>query len=111
MEHIQTRSDEEARVRLLETAKTMVLRGDNKFTVGSVCAEAGVDRDAFHEHFSGRTALMAAVMQDQRFAQAPAEAGSSEIAAKAEPASVVAAPDAWLERRLRVFERALNALE
>ena len=41
----------------------MVLRGDNKFSIAALCAEAGVERAAFRAHFSGKTALMAALMQ------------------------------------------------
>jgi localization factor PodJL len=117
----------------------MVLRGDSKFSVTSLCAEAGVERIQFRIYFSGKTALMAALMarpasaadpvaQLQPEAAAPivsqpisepvVEAPASESQAlqpvsKAEKTSEpgVSTPDAWLERRLRVFERALNALE
>jgi len=119
----------------------MVLRGDSKFSVTSLCAEAGVDRAAFRANFSGKTALMAALMAqsapvaDARMAvpsvaqpvpepmpqsvsepvvAAPAAVSTvSEPVSKAEQTSEpgVPTPDAWLERRLRVFERALNALE
>jgi putative membrane protein len=57
-----------------------------------LCAEAGVTRDVFRAHFGGKAALLAALMTPE-----PAE-------------PVVAAPDAWLERRLRVFERAMQEL-
>ena len=108
--------DNDTRGRLLETAKAMVLRGDNAFSVGSVCTEAGVDRDAFRAHFSGRTALMAALMQTPGTTGLPSRGAAScepisEQVSKAVPESSVSTPDAWLERRLRVFERALNALE
>lgn len=104
---------------LLETARAMVLRGDNKFSVASLCAEAGVERTAFRAHFVGKTALMAALMHDRPAPQAamPAEPVAAPVApapiSKAEvtPEPSVSTPDAWLERRLRVFERALNALE
>jgi AcrR family transcriptional regulator len=81
------------RTRLLASARTILARGDNKFSIAMLCAEAGVTRDVFRAHFGGKAALLAALMTPE-----PAE-------------PVVAAPDAWLERRLRVFERALNALE
>jgi TPR repeat protein len=99
---------ETARERLLETARALVLRGDSKFSIAALCAEAGIARDAFRAHFAGKTALMAALMQDR-----PAAAAAPEPVSKAEQTSEpsVPAPDAWLERRLRVFERALNALE
>jgi TPR repeat protein len=86
--------DDGSRARLLETARAMVLRGDKKFSIASLCAEAGLDRAAFRACFTGKTALMAALMQPVAQATLEPPAG-----------------DAWLERRLRVFERALNALE
>lgn len=118
---------------LLETARELVLRGDNKFSIASLCAAAGVERASFRAHFTGKTALMAALMQDRPVStQTPTVAPTVESAppepAPMEPAPVeatpapvskagvtpepsVSTPDAWLERRLRVFERALNALE
>jgi TPR repeat protein len=123
------------RSRLLEAARTLVLAGDSKFSIGSLCAQAGVERSAFQAHFSGRTALMAALMQespaqgavpvapvpaeDNAFPPAAPEAGVPKPVSdrpphqnpKSEPEPSVTTPDAWLERRLRVFERALSALE
>ena len=43
--------------------------------------------------------------------QAPREARAAEVIPKTAPEPSVSTPDAWLERRLRVFERALSALE
>src|ERR1700754_5061696 len=57
--------EDQTRAKLLETARAMVLRGDTKFSVTVLCAEAGVERALFHTHFSGKTALMAALMQTQ----------------------------------------------
>jgi TPR repeat protein len=119
MAQSELQSRDDTRERLLEAARMLVLHGDNKFSVSAVCAEAGVDRMTFRTHFPGRTALMAALMQD-------APASKEDIAAAIEAAPVappempepvvrepvtVPMPDAWLERRLRVFERALNSLE
>lgn len=87
-------NDQDNRVKLLACTRAILARGDSKFSIAMLCAEAGVTRDIFRAHFSGKAALLAALMTPE-----PA----------AEPA--VAAPDAWLERRLRVFERALNTLE
>ncbi|HEX4272762.1 MAG TPA: hypothetical protein VHZ32_15310, partial [Rhizomicrobium sp.] len=128
----ETQITDGIRARLLDVARTMVLRGDSKFSIATVCREAGIERAQFRSHFSGKTALMAALMQEQAaqpvsVAEIPAvqpvpepQAPKLEIAAakaeaetpKAEmPKADVATPDAWLERRLRVFERALTALE
>ena len=43
--------------------------------------------------------------------QAPAQTRAAETLPKAASEPSVSTPDAWLERRLRVFERALSALE
>lgn len=132
-------ADDQTRARLLDTARAMVLRGDSKFSVTSLCAEAGVERAVFRALFSGKTALMAALMAQsapefrpvmqsapppapepvkefvsEPVVEAPVAASmGSQPVSKAEQTSEpgVPTPDAWLERRLRVFERALNALE
>ena len=111
---------DDTRGRLIQTARTMVLRGDNNFTIAALCNEAQVDRGQFRAHFSGKTALMAALMQEQVSNAAPAftvrempqPAPQPELQTpKAEQEPSVPTPDAWLERRLRVLERALTALE
>jgi AcrR family transcriptional regulator len=43
--------------------------------------------------------------------QAPAQTRAAEVLPKTASEPSVSTPDAWLERRLRVFERALSALE
>jgi localization factor PodJL len=110
---------------LLETARELVLRGDNKFSIATLCAAAGVEPAVFRTHFAGKTALMAALMHARpasaQAATTPATPAPAEPTAAPAPAPVskagvtpessVSTPDAWLERRLRVFERALNALE
>lgn len=129
MEQSQVITETDVRSRLLETARAMVLRGEQKFSIAGLCAEAGLDRAAFRAHFSGKTQLMAALMaQAQILASpapepAPAPAPVAAVAAPAEAPKTqdqtpkaasepsVPTPDAWLERRLRVFERALTALE
>ncbi|HUE63398.1 MAG TPA: hypothetical protein VMO78_03385 [Rhizomicrobium sp.] len=107
---------DDTRDRLIHTARSMLLRGDNNFTVADLCGEAQVDRDQFRAYFSGKMALMAALMHEQVSQVAPALAVRDEPlpepqTPKAEQEPSVSTPDAWLERRLRVFERALTALE
>ena len=87
----------DTRSALLAAARGLLAQDGGKFTVRAVCAEAGLDRAEFNNHFANKDELMAAL-------GTPAET----------PATDAAAPpsgDAWLERRLRVFERALTALE
>jgi AcrR family transcriptional regulator len=107
----ETYFDNDSRSRLLETAKAMVLRGDDAFSVASVCTEAGVELTAFRTHFSGKTALMAALMQAPATPETQTPVAVPEPVSKVALESAISTPDAWLERRLRVFERALNALE
>jgi TPR repeat protein len=118
MEHSQiylAEAVDPRRTRLLEAAKAMVLRGDKDFSVADLCREAGVEREVFPDHFAGKTALLAALMRDY-------SAGAPQAAMSAQPNSPVSkadttrepsvsTPDEWFERRLRVFERALTALE
>jgi AcrR family transcriptional regulator len=121
MGHGETQIADDTHNRLIETARAMVLRGENKFSVATLCHEAGVDRVQFRAHFSGKTALMAALMHEQA-SQAVSVAALPAVQPVPEPQPEfqtpkveqdpsVSAPDAWLERRLRVFERALTALE
>lgn len=117
----ETHNADDTRDRLIETARAMVLRGDNKFSIAALCQEAQVERNQFRSHFAGKTALMAALMHEQAsqavsVAEMPKVAPAHELQAqfqtpKAEQESAVSTPDAWLERRLRVFERALMSLE
>ena len=107
---------DDTRSRLIQTARAMVLRGDPNFTIATLCGEAQLDRSQFRAHFSGKTALMAALMQEQ-VSNAPSAVAvrndplPEPQTPKAEREPSVPTPDAWLERRLRVFERALTALE
>jgi TPR repeat protein len=112
----------------------MVLRGESKFSITALCTEAGVDRAIFRMHFTGKTAVMAALMHSQSVSAPVAVAVPLPVpqqipepvpqpafhtmpqaipqqVAKPEAEPTIVAADAWLERRLRVFERALNALE
>jgi len=100
-----------SRLRLLDAAKAMVLRGDKEFSIADLCSQAGVERGVFHDHFAGKTALMAALMREQSAPRAFAEPISPVSKADTTPAPSVPTPDEWFERRLRVFERALTALE
>lgn len=121
----ETCPDEGMRGRLLGTAQAFVLNGNQDFSLASLCREAGVAGSAFRNHFSSKAELMGALMRDQAQPQAQPKAVAQTIsepprpvtvlesgsASKAELEPSVFTPDAWLERRLRVFERTLNALE
>src|SRR3569833_3031361 len=76
------------RMRLLEAAKAMVLAGDKEFSFAELRREAGVERDAFPDHFAGKTALLAALMRDY-----PAGAPQPAATAVAQPSSPVSKAD------------------
>ncbi len=90
--------DGNAKSALLTAARALLAQDGGKFSVRAVCAEAGIDRAEFNNHFANKDALMAAL---------GTQAESVSDAAQFPPPPA----DAWLERRLRVFERALTALE
>jgi TPR repeat protein len=87
----ETIPEEAVRAALMAAARARLQGGDAKFTIKAICEEAGASRQAFQHFFAGKQALLAALMEP----------------VPAAPAAV----DPWLERRLRVFERALTALE
>ena len=106
-----------SRMRLLAAAQAMVLKGNKEFSIADLCGEAGVERHVFHDHFAGKTALMAALLREYPIGGSGPDIGSqvpSKPVSKAEDVTLapsVSTPDEWFERRLRVFERALTALE
>jgi localization factor PodJL len=78
--------------RLIEAGRSLVAQGDARFSLTRLCSEAGVTLDEFRANFASKAELL------QQLTDSP----QPETPAPADP---------WLERRLRVFERALNALE
>ena len=104
------------RSRLLTAARALLAaRATPNFPSRRFAPKPGGARCLSRAFFSGKAALLAALMAPAPpadIADPPADPPSdppSDPKAAQEPA--VPAPDAWLERRLRVFERALNALE
>lgn len=112
-------NDAEIRAALIAAARAQIGREDNShFNIKTLCEEAGIGRADFRRFFPDRDALIAAVLNEdvaqlQEIADAAAEPRVTLAVANGAPVSTPAPPptDAWLERRLRVFERALNALE
>src|ERR1043165_1440906 len=112
-----------SRMQLLAAAQAMVLRGHKDFSIAELCAEAGVERGVLHDHFAGKTALMAALMRaypvsnakgasfaDLAPIPAPAVLSMIQPVSKADDVTLapsVPTPDEWFERRLRVFDPAL----
>ena len=101
---------------LIAAARAQSNRGDgSQIDVDEVCAQAGVERSEFERLFSGQEELFAAVLQEdvaQKIAEATVTPSVPAAVAQAAPHSAAGSQaDAWLERRLRVFERALAGLE
>ncbi len=109
-------NDAEIRAALIAAARAQIGRDDSShFNIRGLCEEAGIAKSEFRRFFPGKEALIAAVLEDDvaqlhQIADAAAEPRASLAVANGAP---VSAPptDAWLERRLRVFERALAGLE
>jgi AcrR family transcriptional regulator len=114
-------SDGETRATLIAAARKLAQEGE--FSLKRLYAESGVARADFYRCFANKQALLAAIVSDDAKALgaiAVAMEPQAEMRlARAGGASPVTPPstptpapvDAWLERRLRVFERALAALE
>jgi AcrR family transcriptional regulator len=118
---VETReySDAQATSILLAAARSRIAGGAD-FTVTGILTETGISRPQFRRCFTGKTQLLATLTRDDvkalgdilEVAQ-PVEllrAVGSDISPAA-PQLPTPLADAWLERRLRVFERALAGLE
>ena len=125
---ISDQKDGQARELLLATARELTAEGAD-LSLKTLLIRTGVSKAEFRRWFADRDALLAALTaadaeKDMGFEQqwraavgsdfVPAPVAAVAPAAPAdgengEPAPVV--NDAWLERRLRVFERALGSLE
>ena len=110
-------NDAEIRAALIAAARGQIGREDTShFNINGLCEAAGINRAEFRRFFSGKEALIAAVL-DEDVAQLQGVAGMAadtriaQAVVNGSTSAPAPAPDAWLERRLRVFERALAALE
>ncbi len=119
---------------ILAAARALIAReGAEKLTLSRVAAEAEIAPRAMFAHFSSKNDLTLAIVADDLAAFAQTMRASKKVVAEeafpAPLAAAVAAPpadasvedrlaklearrvDAWLERRLRVFEHTLEALQ
>ena len=106
------------RAALIAAARAQMGREDMvEFDIGALCTEAGIPHTEFHRYFADREELITAVLEED---VAQLQVIADVAAAERAPRAVVNGPtvisptpqaDAWLESRLRVFERALSALE
>jgi TPR repeat protein len=84
----------EAVDRLISAGRTLLTRGETKFTVVRLCAEARVSVDEFRRSFGNKSALFKAMLETQ---ESETERPLIE--------------DVWVERRLRNFEHDLKDFE
>ena len=88
---------EYSRAELLQTARSLSSAGNDQLSIAALCKSTGLSRTIIRRHFPTNGALNTALKKDESVkARSP----------RPEP-EVPAAREAWLERRLRVFERAL----
>ena len=104
---------------MLDAARALMAENVN-FSVKALLTKAKITRAQFRRHFSGKAELLSALagqdvkdLSDILVAVQPMRQSLLRKAVGAGPASAPppAVADQWLERRLRVFERALAALE
>lgn len=90
------------RAELLATARSLRSRDPGRFSVAALCRETGLSRSRVRRHFPTKSALMSALLD-----AAPAPIPER----RKRPRSAPAGQKDWVERRLRVCERALSILE
>lgn len=97
---------------LLETARSLILRDPDRFSVAALCRETGLSRAKMRQYFPNKAALMTALLEqepDAHISDAD-EPDADEVSGEARaPAEIIG--EGWIERRFRVFERALALLE
>jgi TPR repeat protein len=91
---LQAEKKEDASARLIAAGRALLAQGDARFSLSRLCADAGVTLEEFRASFASKAALLQQLMEQPEPVKAEAPAA-----------------DPWLERRLRVFERALTSLE
>lgn len=96
-------------VDLVETARSLLLRDPDRFSVAALCRETGLSRAKMRQHFPNKAALMTALLKDEPEAAAPLPV-PEENSSEPDPAPEIIG-EGWIERRFRVFERALSLLE
>ncbi|HVZ28661.1 MAG TPA: hypothetical protein VG798_08420, partial [Rhizomicrobium sp.] len=108
--------DAQTRAVLLKEARALMAE-NAEFSVHTLLLRTNVSREEFYRCFADKTGLLSALAQEdvkslsEILDVAQPAAQSLAAAVNAPPVSPPSANDQWLERRLRVFERALNALE
>jgi AcrR family transcriptional regulator len=107
---------ESVRKDLLKTARSLLFRDGSNFTLASLCKESGLSRTELRRIFPTKSALIAALDQEiitetlAKFSEAKLHEETLQEVSQNEPAAPQ--PDnGWVDRRLRVLERAIELLE
>jgi len=85
---------------LLSVAHSLMSRDPRRFSVAALCRETGLSRSRVRRHFPTKNALTTALLSA---APAPER--------RKRPRNQAVGGEEWVERRLRVCERALSILE
>ncbi|MES2253407.1 MAG: tetratricopeptide repeat protein [Pseudomonadota bacterium] len=94
---------------LLETARALILKDPDRFSVAALCRETGLSRNRMRQYFPTKAALMTALLEPSASENLQDEiSGAEDLPEDSVPAIT---NESWIERRLRVFERALALLE
>jgi TPR repeat protein len=107
---------ESVRKDLLKTARSLLFRDGSNFTLASLCKESGLSRTELRRIFPNKTALIAALDQEiiaetlAKFSEAKLHEEKLQEVSQNEPAAPQPDND-WVDRRLRVLERAIELLE
>ena len=107
--------DAESRSLLLTVARELLVE-ETDFSLQTLLARTGVSADDFHRCFADKEQLLAALTgEDVRALDQILDVAQPDAMRAAVGSDITLSPtpqtDAWLERRLRVFERALTGLE
>lgn len=107
---------ESARKDVLKTARSLVFRDGSNFTLASLCKESDLSRAQLRRIFPTKTALIAALDEEiiaetlAKFSEAKLHEERLQEASQSQAADPKPDND-WVERRLRVLERAIELLE
>jgi hypothetical protein len=94
--------------RIIESARTLILKHGADFTVALLCTDLECTRQAIRRHFPTKADVISAVFQGDSSA-VKAEVAVSKPSPSFEDKR--STETEWLERRFRVFERAISILE
>jgi TPR repeat protein/AcrR family transcriptional regulator len=98
------------RARIVDIARSLILKHGSRFTTASLCVELGCTRSNLRSHFPTKSDLVTAVF-DGSSTEITTEPVTKVIGAKPHSANTGSAESEWIERRFRVFERAIATLE